>query len=147
MAAFYTLQKETKFLSQEKSELVIYSHLFKMTSFYWSVIRSFRKDLEIIHVCAKSLQSCLTLFNPMDYSPPHASVRGILQVRILEWVAMTSPRESSQPRDQTSISYVSCIGRQVLYRQCHLGSPTLLIQYHKLTGHYHKLWRQMSTER
>ena len=37
---------------------------------------------------AKSLQLCLTLCNPMDCSPPGSSVHGILQVRILEWVAM-----------------------------------------------------------
>ena len=48
---------------------------------------------------------------------------GILQARIPEWVAMLSSRGSSQPRDQTHISYVSCTGRQVLYHQCHLGSP------------------------
>ena len=40
---------------------------------------------------------------------------GILQARILEWIAMPSSRGSSRPRDQTHISYVSCIGRQVLY--------------------------------
>ena len=40
------------------------------------------------HVCcAKSLQICLTLCDPMDYSPPGCSVHGILQARILEWVA------------------------------------------------------------
>ena len=39
-------------------------------------------------LCAKSLQSCLALCNPMDCSPPDTSVRGILQVRILEWVAI-----------------------------------------------------------
>ena len=38
-----------------------------------------------------------------------------LQIRILEWVAMSSSRGSSQPRDRTCVSYVSCIGRQVLY--------------------------------
>ena len=37
-------------------------------------------------------QSCLTLFDPMDYSPPDSSVHGILQARILEWVAMPSSR-------------------------------------------------------
>ena len=37
---------------------------------------------------AKSLQSCPTLCNPMDYSPPGSSVHGIFQARILEWVAM-----------------------------------------------------------
>ena len=48
--------------------------------------------------------------------PPTAfSVYEILQARILEWVAMPSSRESSQPRDPTHISYVSCIGRWVPY--------------------------------
>ena len=63
----------------------------------------------------KSLQSCLTLCDPMDHSPPSFSVHGILQARTLDWVAVPSSRGSSQPRDQTCISYVSCIGRQVLY--------------------------------
>ena len=45
-----------------------------------------------------------------------SSAHGILQVRILEWVAMPSPRVSSWPKDQISVSYVSCIGRQVLYQ-------------------------------
>ena len=53
---------------------------------------------------AKSLQSCLTLCDPMDYSPSGSSVHGILQARILEWFAMSSSRVSSQPRDQTHIS-------------------------------------------
>ena len=53
-----------------------------------------------------------------------ASVHKILQARILEWVAMPASRRSSQSRDQTRDSYVSCIGRQVLYHQRHLGSPT-----------------------
>ena len=44
-------------------------------------------------------QSCPTLCNPMDYSPPGSSVHGVLQARILEWVAMPSSRGSSQPRD------------------------------------------------
>ena len=45
-------------------------------------------------VCAKSLQSCLTLC-PMDYSLPGSSVHGILQARIQEWVVMPSSRGSS----------------------------------------------------
>ena len=43
-------------------------------------------------VPTKSLQSCLTLCNPRDCSPPGSSVHGILQARILEWVAMLSFR-------------------------------------------------------
>jgi len=40
---------------------------------------------------------------------------GILQAKMLEWVAVPSSRGSSQPRGQTCISHVSCIGRQDLY--------------------------------
>ena len=49
------------------------------------------------------------------------SLHGILQARILVWVAMPFSRRSSQPRDRTHVSCVSCIGRQVLYHWCHLG--------------------------
>ena len=49
----------------------------------------------------ESLQSCLTVCDPMDYSPPGPSVPGILQARILEWVAVPSSRGSSWPRDGT----------------------------------------------
>ena len=51
-------------------------------------------------------QSCLTLCGPMDCSPPGSSVHGILQARILEWVAIPFSRASSQPRDPT---WVTCI--------------------------------------
>ena len=66
-------------------------------------------------VHTKSLQSCPTLCDPMDCSLPGASARGILQTRILEWVAMPSARGSSWSRDWTHISRVTCIGRWVLY--------------------------------
>ena len=62
---------------------------------------------------AKSLHA--TLCDPVDCSPPGSSVHGILQARILGWVAMPSSRGSSQPRDGTWVSYVSCVGRWVLY--------------------------------
>ena len=42
---------------------------------------------------------------------------GIHQARILEWVAISSTRGSSQPKDQTQVSCVSCIGRRILYPQ------------------------------
>ena len=64
-------------------------------------------------MCAKSLQSCLTLCHPMDSSPPGSSVHGILQARILEWVAMPSSRESSRPREQTHVTCISCIASGV----------------------------------
>ena len=62
------------------------------------------------------------LCEPMDCSLLGSSIHGILQARILEWVFISSSRESSQPRDQTCVSYVSCISRRVLYHECHLGS-------------------------
>ena len=52
--------------------------------------------------CVKSLQSCLTLCNPLDRSPPGSSVHGVSQARILEWVVISFSRGSSQPRDQTA---------------------------------------------
>ena len=55
-------------------------------------------------VCTKLFQSCLTL---CDCSPPGRSVQGILQARILEWVAMPSSRGSSWPRDQTQVSCIA----------------------------------------
>ena len=52
-------------------------------------------------------QSCPTLCDPIDCSPPSSSVHGILQARILEWVAMPSSRGSSEPRDWTQVSCVA----------------------------------------
>ena len=59
-------------------------------------------------VCAKLLQSCLALCDPVGYSLPGSSIHGILQARILEWAAMPSFKGSSWPRNQTWVSYVSC---------------------------------------
>ena len=55
-------------------------------------------------------QSCPTLCNPMDCSPPGSSVHEVFQARILEWVAISFSRGSSQPRDWNCVSWVSCIG-------------------------------------
>ena len=65
-------------------------------------------------------KSCLILCDPMDSSPPASSVHGILQARILEWVAIPFSRGSSQPRDWTPVTN---FGRQVLYHLSHQGSP------------------------
>ena len=52
-------------------------------------------------------ESCPTLCDPTDCSPPDSSVHGILQARILERVAMSFFRGSSQPRDQTQASRIA----------------------------------------
>ena len=77
------------------------------------------------HVCrAESLQACITLCNPMDYSSPACSDHEISQARILEWVAISFSRGSwsSLLRDGTRVSYISWIGRQVLYHYRHQWS-------------------------
>ena len=55
----------------------------------------------------KVSQLYLTLWNPMDCSLPSSSVHGILQARILEWVAVPFSRGSSQPRDWTQVSCIA----------------------------------------
>ena len=57
--------------------------------------------------------SCPTFCNPVDRGP--SSVHGILQARILEWVAVSFSRRSSQPRGRTNVSCISCTGRLILY--------------------------------
>ena len=52
-------------------------------------------------------QSCLTLFDPINYSLQGSSVHGILQVRILEWVTISFSGGSSQPRDRTQFSHIA----------------------------------------
>ena len=65
--------------------------------------------MKVTHVYVLFAQLCLTHCDPMDCSLPGSSVHGIFQPRILEWVVISFSRASSQPRDQTHISCVSCI--------------------------------------
>ena len=52
-------------------------------------------------------QSCPTVCDPVDYSPPGSSIHGILQARILEWVAISFSRGSSRPRVRTLVSRIA----------------------------------------
>ena len=61
----------------------------------------------ILHVCVKITQLYPTLCEPVDCSMSGFSVHGILQARILEWVAFPFSRESSQARDQTQVSCIA----------------------------------------
>ena len=65
--------------------------------------------------CVPSPFSPVRLCDPVQCSLPGCSVHEILQARILEWVATPFSWGSSRPRDRTHASYVSCIGRQILY--------------------------------
>jgi len=66
-------------------------------------------------VCLQLLSHVWIFFDHMDCSSPGSSVHGILQARILEWVAVSSSRGSSWLRGWTWGSCVSCIGRQIVY--------------------------------
>ena len=77
-------------------------HYFSKSSFF-----SFLSSM----LYAKSLQSCLTLcYNPMDYSPPGSSVHGILQTKILEWVAFSSPDLPNPGIEPTSLKSSALAG-------------------------------------
>ena len=65
------------------------------------------KSSHIISVKVLVTQSCRTLCDPMDCSLPGCSVHGILQARILEWVAISFSRGTSWPRDQTRVSWIT----------------------------------------
>ena len=101
-----------KLLSLIRSHLFIFVFIFITLGGRWCLFFLF--ILNEVCMQAKSLQSCPTLCDPTDYSPPGSSVHGILQARKLEWVPMPSSRVSSHPRDWTCISFDFCIGRQVL---------------------------------
>ena len=97
-------------------------------------------------MCARML-SCLTLDDPMDCSSSGSSVHGIFQARILEWVAVSYSKGSSQPRDRTRVSCGFCIGRWIPYHctpgeghsLCigHFSSVTLFMP-HKEQSSLHK---------
>ena len=69
------------------------------------------------------VSDCLQPLCNLDRNPPGSSVHGILQTRILDWVAISSSRVSSQPRDRTHVCYFSCLDRQVLYHWATWEAP------------------------
>ena len=84
-----------------------------------------------VSVCA---QSCPTLCDPMDCSPSGSSVHGVFQETILEWVAISSSRGSSRPKDWTCISLASCIGGRILYHRDTCEAPELLLSDEKMVS-------------
>ena len=86
-----------------KKIIVIQSESRIMDMIYWSqFIGSVWLGVETVRplhwgVCVLVTQSCLTLCSSMDCSPPHSSVHGIFEARILEWVAFPSPGDLPDP--------------------------------------------------
>ena len=76
-------------------------------------------------VCAKLLQLCPTLFDPMNRSPPVSSVHGILQARILEWAVMPSSRGSSNPGIRPGSFMSPALGRRFFSASTSWEAPRL----------------------
>ena len=93
------------------------SHQINIHLYFPSRFRQFHLSTSIFHPsdiysgggCCSVAKSCPTLCNPMDCSQPGSSVHGILQARILAWVAFSFSRGSSRPRDRTRMSCVSSL--------------------------------------
>ena len=81
--------------------------LFYMSALSWLAWFAFFLDISGWKWKCQVAQSGLTLCDPMGCSPPGSSVPGILQARILKWVAISFSRESSQPRDRTQVSCIA----------------------------------------
>ena len=73
----------------------------------WSDLAAMDSYKQCVCVCVLVTQLCPTLWDPMDCSLPGSFVFGILQARILEWVAISFSRGSSWPRDQTRVSCIA----------------------------------------
>ena len=91
----------------------IQTSLHSFTNWFWELGNSFNLVSQLPHVknmcvcvCVLVAQSCLTL-RPMDCSLPNSSVHGILQARILEWVAIPFSWRTSRPRYLTQVSCIS----------------------------------------
>ena len=72
----------------------------------WKIL-NIKVERIIQWTCAKLLQSCPTLCNGMEHSLLGSPVHGILQARILEWVAIPFSRKASQPRNRTQVSCIA----------------------------------------
>ena len=75
------------------------------------------------------IQSCPTLHNPLDRSPPGSSVHGDIQARTLEWVAIPSPGDLPRPRDLT---WVSCLAGGLFTTEPLWKPPLVLMQCWRL---------------
>ena len=115
-------------VKQEQGMLVTYQEMTGSTkpTQCWELILP-------VMSCAWLLSGARLFAIPMDCSPPDSSVHGILQARILEWVAISSSRGSSWPKIRTCVSCISCIGRWILYHRVTCEALHLSICHLKFT--------------
>ena len=88
---------------KEEENFICFVHIYIRVTEHTCILHAF--------MCT---QSCHSLPIPMDCSPPGSSVHVIFQARILKCIDISYSKESSQPKAETCISCVSCIGKQIL---------------------------------
>ena len=101
------------FVEMDGLRQIFYPFSYEVCSFWYKaawVMRWFFSNKTTFKMILWS-SSCPTVCKPRGCSPPGSSVRGILQARILEWVALSFSRGSSPPRDRTQVSCSSCSGQ------------------------------------
>ena len=115
----------------------IFLHLPSRPCYFSPLPHSKRTDIFKVEKEPIMMRPCRNLFAlswsvvsnslwPHGLQPVHgSSVHGILQARMQEWVAISSSKGSSWPRDRTCVSYVSCTGRQILYHCTAWEAPSL----------------------
>ena len=87
-------------------------------------VRWKERDGSILSSCGSVAKSCPALWDPMDHHLPGSSVHGILQARILEWVAISFSRGSAWPSDRTQIS---CTAGEFFYWLNLQRSPIIIL--------------------
>ena len=95
-------KKKNQNLNNRSNMVTNSTKIFKMVHIRFLLIYGRNQHNIVKHLKLKVAQLCLTLCDPMDYT-----VHGILQARILEWVALPFSRGSSQPRDRTQVSHIA----------------------------------------
>ena len=108
--------KLTNGIKKKKRQIIIWikdqreeinSSYFETWNSSITQISQLKLQQDIIQKESEVAQSCPTLWDPVDCSPPGSSIHGILQARILEWVAISFSRGSSWPRDWTQVSCIA----------------------------------------
>ena len=117
--------------SQDKHYAVL-KHQYSLR--IWENILYQNKDILCMYTCVcvcvcTHTRSCPTLCDPMNWSQPCSSTHGISQAKILDWVASSSSRGSSQPRDQIHVFCICCFGQRVLYHWATWEAPDLIYKY------------------
>ena len=118
--SLFSTSMEQKKIKGCQEQNIYYSHIKKMwcgNRIYFQCIsrtslpvnKRFLWNESAMLTCCSIQKSCPTFCNPMDCSPPGSSVQGIFQARVLEWVAISSSKWSSWPRDPTHVSCITCI--------------------------------------